>query len=989
MKKILLIFLLLSSFAGYSQLQLPYSVKLVNPLPVDAYYYNAAGTPYTNTAQVISQVLAAVRYRGMTVNVAGAEYWFAGGTADSDLILKSVSSSVSVRTISGSNTYTVTGTETSYVDGFTFYGYFTYPSSTSPVTMNVNSLGAKNIITKGRYAGPNDLQIGGYLYMFVYSSNYNSFFAEASNPTKSIIINTSTTYNVDNADLGGDRVIQMYNVSPNTVTVSNSFAHVPGSTIDILQEGPGLTTVVQGSGATIISDNGSLASNGQNQWMTLYYTQTAGTWNLYHHGGSGGGGSEVTSNKVTDFSTFNSTLYPATSALLNDRTVSTSGAIVQADNLKIIYFTSATPINFTIDALTAKTRVGMLNKGAGTVTFVNGSGVTYSGASSITTGQAATILYSASTTPDIITGSSGSGSVTSVTSANADITVATTTTTPVLTMVQAPALRSATTTINVSSATAPTNGQVLTATSGTAATWQTPSGGSGLTVGTSTITSGTSGNFLYNNAGVLGERTPGTGVATWFQTPSWTNFNAAITGTAPYWSAASGATLIGANTITANTSNYLTHTGTWTASGTGAFGSRFTGSFTGSSTNGHSTIGMLIDPTITQGSGSGQSMIGVQINPSITNINGTAAPLLVGSLASGLYIYSTKISTPSSTLTLAVSDTPRLVIGGNGQVAMGTSLVYTGTGLHVSGNFSDVNGNTGNLYVSGDIGDAAANASKDFYGSIIAGTVLNNWSNTSTFTGQYTGYTWAPSGSSSVFKVHDAHPIINATGGTTTVVGYDYTPTQTSMTGVTEYAFRATSGRVQFNGPLMPNGSAGTSGYVLTSQGSSSAPIWSPAGGGGWATSGTTTLTGAVLISSGDAVTMVTSDDVNIGADNLNVTASSVDLAAPNATVSYSGTGSFKINGLIDNVVLAGTSLTLDDDDHRGKVIYCTSGSAVTITVPSGLPLGFTCTIIQDGGGTVSLSASGSTLHGKVATTAQYDAITIDHYKSSNTYIGF
>ena len=73
----------------------------------------------------------------------------------------------------------------------------------------------------------------------------------------------------------------------------------------------------------------------------------------------------------------------------------------------------------------------------------------------------------------------GSGTVTSVTSANADLTVATGTTTPVITAVQAPALRSATTTVDVSAATAPTVGQVLTATSGTAATWQTPTGGVG------------------------------------------------------------------------------------------------------------------------------------------------------------------------------------------------------------------------------------------------------------------------------------------------------------------------------------------------------------------------------------------------------------------------------------------------------------------------------------------------------------------------------
>ena len=44
--------------------------------------------------------------------------------------------------------------------------------------------------------------------------------------------------------------------------------------------------------------------------------------------------------------------------------------------------------------------------------------------------------------------------------------------------------------------------------------WAVPAGSGGLTVGTTTITSGTNGRILYDNVGVLGELSVGTGVAT-------------------------------------------------------------------------------------------------------------------------------------------------------------------------------------------------------------------------------------------------------------------------------------------------------------------------------------------------------------------------------------------------------------------------------------------------------------------------------------------
>jgi hypothetical protein len=62
------------------------------------------------------------------------------------------------------------------------------------------------------------------------------------------------------------------------------------------------------------------------------------------------------------------------------------------------------------------------------------------------------------------------------------------------------------------------------------------------------------------------------------------------------------------------------------------------------------------------------------------------------------------------------------------------------------------------------------------------------------------------------------------------------------------------------------------------------------------------------------------------------------------------------------NVVTeAGVSRTLSASDMQ-KIIYCTSGSAVTITCAAGLGAGFNVTIIQGGAGKVTVAAGGQTL---------------------------
>lgn len=104
--------------------------------------------------------------------------------------------------------------------------------------------------------------------------------------------------------------------------------------------------------------------------------------------------------------------------------------------------------------------------------------------SSITINGAAISLGGSVTTNTVATGGTG---VTSLTA-------------------YAPVFGGTTSTGALQSGTVGTSGQVLTSNgAGALPTFQTPA--TGLTIGTTAITSGTSGRFLYNNAGVVGERT--------------------------------------------------------------------------------------------------------------------------------------------------------------------------------------------------------------------------------------------------------------------------------------------------------------------------------------------------------------------------------------------------------------------------------------------------------------------------------------------------
>ncbi len=66
-------------------------------------------------------------------------------------------------------------------------------------------------------------------------------------------------------------------------------------------------------------------------------------------------------------------------------------------------------------------------------------------------------------------------------------------------------------------------------------------------------------------------------------------------------------------------------------------------------------------------------------------------------------------------------------------------------------------------------------------------------------------------------------------------------------------------------------------------------------------------------------------------------------------TLTGGNTSASSISGFSANInSQSGTTYTIDATDN-GKVIQTTGASAITITIPAGLPTGFNCTVVQMG----------------------------------------
>ena len=143
------------------------------------------------------------------------------------------------------------------------------------------------------------------------------------------------------------------------------------------------------------------------------------------------------------------------------------------------------------------------------------------------------------------------------------------------------------------------------------------------------------------------------------------------------------------------------------------------------------------------------------------------------------------------------------------------------------------------------------------------------------------------------------------------------------------------------------------------------------------------------------AVYMAQDQGATVYAAGIDITGSGGLILENDETITNSTDGTIVIDGKTDfndNALTgygadlqteSGTTKTLAAADN-GTIIVCSSSSAVTITVPSSLPAGFNCMIIQNGSGQVSLSASSTTLNNRNGskTAGQYAILTLVHLGS-------
>jgi hypothetical protein len=116
------------------------------------------------------------------------------------------------------------------------------------------------------------------------------------------------------------------------------------------------------------------------------------------------------------------------------------------------------------------------------------------------------------------------------------------------------------------------------------------------------------------------------------------------------------------------------------------------------------------------------------------------------------------------------------------------------------------------------------------------------------------------------------------------------------------------------------------------------------------------------------------------------------DIAFTTGNVSTTGnltggnTSTSTISGFAANIGNIAAEYNISAADN-GKILQSTSATAITITIPTGLPTGFNCTVVQMGAGQLTFSGTYFNRGSFTKSASQYSVISIIHLGSNNIIV--
>lgn len=125
---------------------------------------------------------------------------------------------------------------------------------------------------------------------------------------------------------------------------------------------------------------------------------------------------------------------------------------------------------------------------------------------------------------------------------------------------------------------------------------------------------------------------------------------------------------------------------------------------------------------------------------------------------------------------------------------------------------------------------------------------------------------------------------------------------------------------------------------------------------------------------------------------NTNWTRTGNDIAYTTGNISTTGTltggnsSTSSISGFAANVATISANYSITAADN-GKVIQSTGGTAISVAIPTGLPTGFNCTVVQMGAGQITFTGTYLNRTGFNKSASQYSVVSILHLGSNSIIV--